>query len=492
MHSIQDNILFYHDSVQDLLVSLNQGLFGVVLVVDDAGVMVGIFTDGDVRRSLLAGARLSEPVERYMNRNFVAGHVDKSRVENLNLLTEAIRHLPILDDEGRPVDLISWAEMWRLPIVEPSLGGNELKYVSDCIATNWISSQGEYVNLFQDAFSTYTGSPYALCTSSGTSALHLALKALGVGPGDEVLVPDLTFGASANAVIHAGARVVFVDVSPDTWTIDPEHIEMLITDRTKAIMPVHLYGHPADMDPIMELAEEHDLFVIEDCAEALGARYKGQPVGTIGHAGCFSFFANKIITTGEGGMITTNDEELHYVMKVMRDHGMQPGKRYWHLYPGFNYRLTNIQAAIGLAQMERIDDFMAARYERVNRYRTQLEDIPGLVLPGEADWATNIYWLYSILVDEERTGFTRDTLMEALRQQGIETRPFFYPLHDQPAYASSNTHTYPVSEWVANRGISLPTSTEVSLEDVDKVCNAIRQFAVDTRLIQSFIVQPVA
>lgn len=488
MRSIKDNILFYHDSVQDLLEALNQGLFGVVLIVDDEGVMVGVFTDGDVRRSLLAGAKLSEPVERYMNRNFVAGSVKLSHVDNLSLLTESVRHLPILDEAGRPVDMVSWAEMWRLPIVEPALGGNELKYVSDCITTNWISSQGEYVNLFQDIFSRYVQCEYALCTSNGTTALHLAMEALGVGPNDEVLVPDLTFGASANAVMHTGAIPVFVDITPDTWTIDPQHAEELITERTRAIMPVHLYGHPCDMDPVMDLAKRYNLHVIEDCAEALGARYKGRMVGTIGDVGCFSFFANKVITTGEGGMVVTSNAELMEKMRIMRDHGMEPGRRYWHQFPGFNYRLTNIQAAIGLAQMERIDDFMNARMERVRRYQQHLSDIPGIIQPPQADWAHNIYWLYSIVIDENETGFTRDVLMEALRQQGIETRPFFYPMHEQPAFPQAAAGRFDVTNWVSSRGMSLPTSTQVSMADVDKVCSTIRQFAVDIQLIKSYIV----
>ena len=488
MKSIKDNILFYHDSIQDLLEALNQGIIGVILIVDEMGKMVGLFTDGDMRRALLAGARLSEPVERYMNRNFTAGKISNSRMDNLNLLSESIRHLPIVDDYGRPMDVISWAEMWRLPIMEPALGGNELKYVSDCITTNWISSQGEYVSLFEKTFASYLNCEHALCTSNGTTALHLAMAALGIGPGDEVLVPDLTFGASANAVIHTGATPVFVDITKDTWTIDPVEAEKRITERTKAIMPVHLYGHPCDMDPIMDLARQHNLFVVEDCAEALGARYKGHMVGTIGDVGCFSFFANKVITTGEGGMVSTSNTALLQKMKTLRDHGMEAGRRYWHVYPGFNYRLTNIQAAIGLAQMERIDAFMEARQERVKRYRHHLSDIPGIIQPPHANWAHNIYWLYSIVIDETQTGFTREVLMEALRQKGIETRPFFYPMHIQPAFAQSKEGSFPVSDWVGHRGVSLPTSTKASLEDVDTVCGAIRQFAVDTQLIQSYIV----
>ncbi|MEZ4701594.1 MAG: aminotransferase class I/II-fold pyridoxal phosphate-dependent enzyme [Rhodothermales bacterium] len=485
MRSISDNILPRDASVEDLLRALNKGIFGVVFVVDDDGVMVGLFTDGDVRRTLLSGASLSDPIHRHMNRQFAAGRDDQSRAEHLKLLNERVRHLPILNERGQPVDLISWAEMWRLPVTQPALGGNELKYVSDCIATNWISSQGEYVNRFQDAFRAYVGVGHALCTSSGTTALHLALAALGVGPGDEVIVPDLTFGASANAVLQTGAIPVFADIDPETWTLHPDAIREQLTPRTRAIMPVHLYGHPCDMDPIMDIARRHNLFVVEDCAEALGATYKGRQVGTFGDVGCFSFFANKVITTGEGGMVTTNRAALHEKMAILRDHGMDKSRRYWHLYAGFNYRMTNIQAAIGLAQMERIDDFLEGRQRVVRRYAEQLGDLPGIVLPPEAPWARNIHWLYSILVDESVLGVSRDTLRSSLAEHGIETRSFFCPLHDQPAFIPFAHGWFPVTEAVAGRGLNLPTSNEISLDDVDRVCKAIRQTLRDARLIRS-------
>ncbi len=485
MRSISDNLLFYHDTVEDLLRALNRGIFGVVFVVDDDGVMVGLFTDGDVRRTLLGGAALSEPIERYMNRNFVAGHAGKTRAENLTLLNERVRQLPILDDAGRPVDLISWAELWRLPIMQPALGGNELKYVSDCIATNWISSQGEYVTRFQDAFADYLGAAHALSTSSGTTALHLALAALDIGPGDEVIVPDLTFGASVNAVLQTGAVPVFADVDPITWTLDPASLRARIGPRTRAVMPVHLYGHPCDMDPILDLAREHRLFVVEDCAEALGAEYKGRRVGTLGDVGCFSFFANKVITTGEGGMVVTDRPALLEKMAILRDHGMDKHRRYWHLYPGFNYRMTNIQAAIGLAQMERIDAFLAYRQEVVERYAAHLGGIPGIQLPPDAPWARNIYWLYSIVIDEAQLGIDRNMLRNVLAEQGIETRPFFYPMHDQPAFVPYADGAFPVANRVAARGLNLPTSNDIAPADVDRVCAVIRQSVNDAHLIRS-------
>jgi len=482
--NVSANLLGTSATLRDVLTVLNKGVFGVVFIVDDDGVMQGLFTDGDVRRALLAGQSLSHPAERAMNRNFVAGSTELSRRDNIRLLTETVRHLPILDKQGRPVDMISWAQIWRLPVMEPSLGGNELKYVSDCVVSNWISSQGEYVRRFEQVFRQYVPVDFALSTTNGTAALHLALAGLGIGPGDEVIVPDLTFGACANAVIHCGAKPAFVDVDLNTWTADPSAIEVKITERTRAIMPVHLYGHPCDMGPVRDIAARHNLFIIEDCAEALGAEHEGRKVGSMGDAGCFSFFANKVITTGEGGMVTTNDRRLYEKMLSLRDHGMSKENRYWHLYPGFNYRMTNLQAAIGLAQMERIEDFLEYRLRVVNRYNQHLRDVKGIILPPSAEWAKNVCWLYSIVVNEQETGVERDTIAAGLAERGIETRPFFYPLHVQPPYRSSETDLYPVTEWLALRGLSLPTANDIPLEEVDRVCNTIKTIVSDARLVQ--------
>src|SRR5690606_25461417 len=288
-----------------------------------------------------------------------------------------------------------------------------------------------------------------------------------------VIVPNTTFGASANVVIHAGAKPVFVDIEPVTWTLDTQKLEAAITPNTKAIMPVHLYGHPCDMDPIMAIARKHGLKVVEDCAEALGAEYKGRKVGLIGDVGCYSFFANKVITTGEGGMVLCRDQALMERMSLLRDHGMSKQRRYWHLEAGFNYRMTNLQAALGLAQMERIETFLAQRESVVARYNERLSGLDGIRTPRTASWARNIHWLYSIEVDAEVAGFDRDYLAEALRRAGIETRPVFPPLHVQPAYGSAVPGLFPVSERFALEGMSLPTSNGLSMESADLICDAI-------------------
>lgn len=366
--------------------------------------------------------------------------------------------------------------------MEPSLTGNELEYVIDCIKTNWISSQGSYVQKFEQSFARYHNIEYALTTSSGTTALHLALTALGVGPDDEVIVPDLTFAATANAVVHCGAKPIFVDVDPVYWNMDPNLLEEAITCRTKAIIPVHLYGHPCDMGPILQAARKHHLYVIEDCAESLGARYNDTPTGAIGDIGCFSFFSNKIITTGEGGMVITRDAELKDRMEVLRSHGMRKERRYWHEVVGFNYRMTNLQAAIGLAQMEQIEAFCEKRKQIASVYSKELSNVPGIVLPPEMPWANNIYWLYSILIDQQVSPISRNELMMELQKEGIETRPFFYPLHIQPPFRGGSK-TFPVTEYLSARGLSLPSSNCISHDDIKRVCRNIEKIISSYQLV---------
>ena len=464
MTDIARNIIAETATLRAASQRLNEGVGGLILVVDGGGVLKGVLTDGDFRRAVLGGGDLDQPVGRYMNRQFQSESQDSPRDAILKRLDHRIRHLPLLDDAGRPVDMVSWNEIWRMPISEPSLGGNELKYVADCINTMWISSQGAYIGKFEKAVTDYIGTPFGLTTSNGTNALQLALAALGIGRGDEVIVPSITFGACGNAVIHAGATPVFVDIDARTKTIDPAAVEAAITPRTKAIMPVHLYGHPADMDPILEIAARHGLKVVEDCAEAIGAEYKGRRVGTFGDVGCFSFFANKVVTTGEGGFVTTKDEALHLRMKMLRDHGMEPGRRYWHVEPGFNFRMTNMQAAVGLAQMERIDAFLQGRLDVARLYTELLSDVAGIRVPFVANWAKSIYWLYVVEVDGDR-----DALITRLAKRGVETRYVFPPLHVQPAFGSQPANTRPVSERYAAEGLCLPLSNVMTEDDARRV-----------------------
>jgi perosamine synthetase len=358
-----------------------------------------------------------------------------------------------------------------IPVYTPSLDGREEKYVLDALRSGWISSLGQYVTRFEEQFARFCGVAQAVSVSNGTVALHLALHALGIGPGDEVIVPSLTFVASANAVRYTGATPIFADVDPDTWCIDVDDAARLVTPRTKAIMPVHLYGHPAAMAAVNALAAAHDLHVVEDAAEAHGAAIAGRIVGGWGELGSFSFYANKIITTGEGGMLTTNDPDLAARCRMLRDHAMPPQKRYWHEEVGFNYRMTNLQAAVGVAQMERIDVFIRRKRQIASLYAEHLGGIPGVQLPVEQPGCTNVYWMYSILIDRPYA-LSRDELIVALRAWGIDSRPFFHPLDTLPPYRGSSVR--PVAQRLSLQGINLPSAPSLTDAQVAYIARTIR------------------
>jgi len=371
-------------------------------------------------------------------------------------------------------------KMYRYPVAEPEIGEEELKNIVEAVKSGWVSSKGKFIEEFESSFAKYIGVKYGIATSNGTAALHLALAALNIGEGDEVIVPDLTFAATINAVIYTGAKPVIVDINPDYWCIDPDKLEKAITPNTKAIIPVHLYGHPCDMEAVMEIAAKHDLHVIEDAAEAHGAEYRGKKVGSFGHISCFSFYGNKIITTGEGGMCLTNDEELAERIKILRDHGMNPKKRYWHDVVGFNYRMTNLQAALGLAQLGKIERFVERKRRIAKIYAEELSSMEGITLHPEMSWAKCVYWLYSILIDNKKMKITRDELAEKLEENGIETRKFFYPLHEMPVYRKYTRFAYPTSSRISREGLNLPSSTKLSEEDVKYITQRIRESLMKT------------
>ncbi len=376
--------------------------------------------------------------------------------------------LPYLEAETsqRPADFI--------PVYTPWLGDREAEYVLEAVQSGWISSLGKYVVQFEEEFSRFCGAKCGVATSNGTTALHLAMHALGIGPGDEVIVPALSFVASANTVAYTGAKPVFADVDMETWALLPEEVERLLSPRTKAVMPVHLYGHPAPMGEIRAIAEAHHLWIVEDAAEAHGACAGDRRTGNLGHVAAFSFFANKIITTGEGGLLTTNDEALAARLRMLRDHAMPPEKRYWHEEIGFNYRMTNLQAAVGVAQMARIDEFIARKRRIAELYAEGLAGLPGITLPVEKPGYTNVFWMYSVLIDAPFP-LTRDEVIPALRQRGIDSRPFFHPLDTLPPYLSETPR--PQALALSRTGLNLPSSPRLSDEQVDRICQAFRDLA---------------
>jgi perosamine synthetase len=362
-----------------------------------------------------------------------------------------------------------------IPVNTPLLGERERAYVLQCLDTGWISSAGSFVNAFESSFAAFCGTSQGVSTTSGTAALHLALAALKIGPGDEVILPTLTIAACAFAVRYVGATPILVDVEPETGNMNPALVERKVTPRTRAIMPVHLYGHPADLDPLLEIAQRHHLAIIEDAAEAHGSLYRGRAVGGIGTVGCFSFYANKLITTGEGGMIVTNDEQLAQRARWLKDLAHSPEQRFAHEEVGFNYRMTNVQAAIGLAQLERVEESIARKQWMAARYKELLAGTPGLLLPSEAPWARNTYWMFAVRLSQAAK-LSRNAVMAALRARGVDSRAFFVPMHRQPVFLREGRYAgerYPVAEELAETGFYLPSGLAITEEQIREVCATV-------------------
>ena len=358
-----------------------------------------------------------------------------------------------------------------IPIAEPVIGVRELDLVSDAVRSGWVSSKGPYVRRFEAILAEACGTKHAVAVTSGTAGLHLTFAALGIGPGDEVIVPTFSFVAVASTVRHVGAQPTFADSDPGHWGIDPEDVVRRITPRTKAIMPVHLYGHPADMDALRDVAQAHGLWLVENAAEALGSTYKGRPVGGLGDAGILSFYANKLITTGEGGMVVTDDDSLAAKLRLLRDHGMDPTRPYWHPEVGYNFRLTNLQAALGVAQMEQVGTFLLCKKQIAERYREGLGAVPGIGFQEIAPWAVSSAWLFAITVDQE-FGVSRDDLQAELLRRGVDSRRAAYEIHTMPPYRRDDH--YPVAERLSEQGLHLPSGVSLSEADQAYVIEQIR------------------
>ncbi len=363
--------------------------------------------------------------------------------------------------------------MVKIPFAKPSFKGNELKYVTECITTGWISSIGSYVLEFEKVIASFHGVKHGIATSSGTTALHLALAALDIKESNEVIVPDITFIATANVVKYCNALPKLVDVNINDWNIDVSILEKSINENTKAIIPVHIYGNPARMNEIMKIAEKYKLAVIEDCAESFGAEEGNKKTGSFGLINCFSFFGNKIITTGEGGMCLTNDDKLAEKLRILRDHGMDKNRKYWHAVTGFNYRMTNLQAAIGLAQFEQFNKFYEARDFIYKEYISLLKDYPFIKFQ-ETNSNKNVNWSSTVRISGINQQI-RNKIIDDLLESGIESRPFFYPLHTMPAYSDKVYHAsgFFVSNLLAEEGIALPTFVDMNSDQIKYVCERL-------------------
>ncbi|WP_390533042.1 DegT/DnrJ/EryC1/StrS family aminotransferase [Sulfurisphaera ohwakuensis] len=351
---------------------------------------------------------------------------------------------------------------------KPEIGKEEEEEILKVVRSGWISSASPVVREFEEKFSNYIGRRYGVATSNGTTALHLAVTALGIKEGDEVIVPDLTFVSPVNVVLYNKAKPVLVDIEEENWGLDPEKVRKVITDKTKAIIVVHLYGNPAKITELKEIAEEKGLYLIEDCAEAHGAEYEGKKVGSFGDISCFSFYANKIITTGEGGMCITDSEELYEKMQILRDHGMTKEKRYWHEVIGYNYRMTGLQAALGLAQLRKIDNFIRRKREIAKLYQDLLGDV--VIVQRDPPKGKSIFWLFSVFTEK------RDRLVEYLGLNGIETRKFFYPVHVMSPYTIfAYEKRFDISTKLSSLGLNLPSYPSLTIEEINYISTKIKE-----------------
>ncbi len=360
----------------------------------------------------------------------------------------------------------------KIFVAEPTIGKKELKYIMQAVKSGWVSSKGEFISKFEEGLAKFHGVKYATTTSNGTAALHLALIAIGVKSGDEIILPTLTFAACASMIVHTGAIPIFVDISEDDWNIDPEKIEKAITHKTKAILAVHLYGHPCKMEIIKDIAKRHKLFVIEDCAEAYGAKENGKLIGSFGDVSCFSFFGNKIITTGEGGACLTDNAEIFKTIDLYKNHGADKRNRYFHPVAGYNYRLTNLQAALGLAQLEQLPKFLKIRERHENLYRKLFSNNWAIEFSPKRMQSKPVFWMHSFLIKSKK--ISRDGLIEKLFRDGIETRPFFIPLHMLPPFKKFvSRKSFPVAERIAKQGIQLPSSVNLTDGEILKIAEKI-------------------
>jgi perosamine synthetase len=444
---------------------LNNGS-GSCLVVNKDQTLAGRISLDDLRRSLLSGQASYDPsIENYITTDSFFAKVQLRRTFGPHAVLE-----PVLDSLGRLTDVRVDRSSQIVQVGKPALYHTEFRAVMDAFLSSWISSKGPYVKKFEDDFSAFVGMKHGVAVSNGTVALHLALATLGIGSGDEVIVPDLTFAATINAVLYCGATPVIVDVDPKTWGLSLETVAASCTTRTKAIIPVHLYGRPVEMPPIVKFAHSRGIAIIEDCAEAPGASYNGKSVGRFSDISCFSFYANKVVTTGEGGMCLTNSDRLAKLLRKLRDHGMAPDRCYWHDQIGYNYRLTNLQAAIGQAQLQKIDQTLRRNSQIEAKYKMAFQDIPAVQFPPvlPEDFG-KVVWLSCVQVPAE----SRDAIIATGKRAHIELRPFFYPLSNLPPYKRFGKYC-PNSAALSVTGINLPTSDDVDSKVIARIVHVFK------------------
>ncbi|MBD1144455.1 aminotransferase class I/II-fold pyridoxal phosphate-dependent enzyme [Pelagibacterales bacterium SAG-MED37] len=454
-------------SIKSAMAKIDKNAMGIVFVVNSSDKLVGVLTDGDIRRAILKGANIFSSCKSLMRKKFIKVKKNDSKTKVLELLQKyknIIKVIPIINEKEKLIDYATTDRLNFIPIYYPRLKGNELKYLSKCVTGNWISSNGPFVQEFEQKFSSMHNKRLSLAVSSGTTALHLSLVALGIKKGDEVIVPNLTFAAVINAVLYIGAKPVIVDVDEKKWTINPDEIKHNITKKTKAVIVVHFLGNPCNLGKIKSICKSNKIFLVEDCAEAIGSKYKKKLVGTFGDCSTFSFFGNKTITTGEGGMITFKDKKIYKKANILRDHGMSKKKRYFHDEVGFNYRMTNMQAAIGLAQLEKFKDIINEKIQIFNFYKKNLGKNKYITFQKTENKGLNTYWLIGVKFHNKK--IIINELQNKMLKNGIETRNFFYPLNVQKIYSNFKTKNNYLAQKVFDNSIMLPSFPGIKYSEI--------------------------
>ena len=451
--------------LKDILNKININGQGIIFIIDEDSKLMGSISDGDIRRKILESNSINKQVNfesKIVNKNFVSANYNSSIKQITTKLDKEIngkkiKCLPLLDDMGRIIDFATNERIKSFPLSNLKINDEAINNVLEALSTGWLSSKGIYISKFEELFSDYLGGGNAVAVSSGTAAIELGLKSLGIGKGDEVIVPDFTFAASINAIINCGATPVIVDIEKETWTINLDRIKEKINDKTKAILPVHIYGQPCKIDEILAVAKSNNLYVIEDCAEALGAKYKDRLVGLDFDCSCHSFFANKTITTGEGGMVVFKDSSYADIARKIMNHGMSEKYKYKHDLVGSNYRMTNLQAAVGVAEIKRVETYLNERKLIFKNYNDVLKNFSNIVLLPDNNWSENSYWLYTFAIDNifEKE---RNDLIIKLSKQGIECRPGFTSLSKMQPYEKYANGQFKISNYFSEKTISLPSS----------------------------------
>ncbi len=468
-----DNILASNNfKIIDVVKKIKKNGQGACFITNTKKKLLGIMTDGDIRKLLIKNISTEKKITNYYNKNVFKLSVNEPSEKIYLHLKKGIKIIPLINLNNEVVDFVSRTKNKNIPLVKPDLGGNELPYLIDCLKSSFISSKGKYVNLFEKKFKDYYKAKYSLSVSNCTCGLILALKSLNLKPNDEVIVPNVTFISPINAVIHVNAKPVLCDIDEDTFTLNIKSLKKLVNRNTKAIICVHTYGHPCDMSAILKITKNKNIKIIEDCAEGIGTKYKRKDIGNFGDFAVFSFFGNKSVTTGEGGMILFKNKVDYEKCYNLRDHGMNTKKKYWHDQVGFNFRMTNMQAALGVAQMEKIQYIIKEKIKIANFYNKYLKNCNLVELPIEKKWATHSYWLYNIILKNEIAN-KRPTIMKRLEQAGIEVRPMFYPASDMKIYKNF-VRSKNISK-ISYRGISLPSYVGLAKNDIKFITNNIKK-----------------